>query len=285
MAVPKTAMHENRAPLADVGDVGIARQILAVQPIGRRETPQRARTASSGVVSRDFTARMVAERFAGSSPLTPPRAASRRAARAPANAPRCAARRERQRRRPSSDRPRYNFRQNIVVGKPHQPRRLARRNKARAHPIFFDDQHELPARSASGRAQAAGYIVEARLGPLDFFAGGSIAGAPVGRADHFAAGVFRLRDSRKIYLAHFGDQPRGLLARMPGDSRGLILDDFGQGEVALWRRGDAPPAPFHARLCAQMRVSGEQPRRVKRRGRPLHRSVPREPGHPRGPRR
>ena len=40
MAVPKTAMHENRAPLADVGDIGVPRQILAVQPIGRRETPQ-----------------------------------------------------------------------------------------------------------------------------------------------------------------------------------------------------------------------------------------------------
>ena len=40
MAVPKTAMHENRAPLADVSDIGFSRQILAVQPIGRRETPQ-----------------------------------------------------------------------------------------------------------------------------------------------------------------------------------------------------------------------------------------------------
>ncbi len=40
MAVPKTAMHENRTPLADIGDIGFSRQILSVQPIGRRETTQ-----------------------------------------------------------------------------------------------------------------------------------------------------------------------------------------------------------------------------------------------------
>ena len=40
MPVPKAAMDEDRALAADVGDVGIAGNVLAMQPITRRECSQ-----------------------------------------------------------------------------------------------------------------------------------------------------------------------------------------------------------------------------------------------------
>ena len=62
--MPEAAVDENRQLAAAVDDVGLARQIGAVEPVAGRDSAQDgARTARSAhSVSRDLTARMVAER-------------------------------------------------------------------------------------------------------------------------------------------------------------------------------------------------------------------------------
>src|SRR5208283_5589824 len=73
-----------------------------------------------------------------------------------------------------------SLRQNIVVGKAHQPRRLARRNQSRSYAVALDDQHELPAGAARRRAQAPRHAVKARLGALNLLAKRIVARAAIG---------------------------------------------------------------------------------------------------------
>ena len=102
-------------------------------------------------------------------------------------------------------------RQSIVVRQAHQPRCLARRHQARTHAALFDQQNELPTRAACGRAQAAGEIVETRLGALDLFAC-LIARATVKRSGHAASGALGLLDLGEVDVAHHGDERARLRA-------------------------------------------------------------------------
>ncbi len=62
MSMPKAAMDENRKFAGGVDDVRLSRQIAAMKSVARAIGRRSARTASSGFVSRDLTARMTAER-------------------------------------------------------------------------------------------------------------------------------------------------------------------------------------------------------------------------------
>ena len=62
VAVPEAAVHENRELPARIDDVRLARQVGAMEPVAGAIGRRSARTARSGPVSRDLTARMTAER-------------------------------------------------------------------------------------------------------------------------------------------------------------------------------------------------------------------------------
>src|SRR5208283_4297868 len=161
--------------------------------------------------------------------------------------------------------------QTVIVGKPHEPRGLARRDQPRAQPRAFDKKQELPAGAAGRRAQTARKPVETRLGALALLTGSRIARAPIDGADHRPAGRVRRGESLAIGLVHQRDERARFLLRAPRHVARARFDELGEREIALMRRGQPPPHPAAPRRFRQAPNRGPEPWRMKGPGWILHR--------------
>ena len=134
-----------------------------------------------------------------------------------------------------------SFRKPVVVAEPHEPRRLSGRQQPRANRLAFDNENGLPRGAARRRAQAAGSVIEANLGPLSL-SSVLVSRSPIDRSHSSSTARHRFGDLLAMQRRHQFQEMFCLGCAVPSDARGRVFDKVREHRASRGGRGDPPPS-------------------------------------------